>query len=224
MRPRQTGSAGSFTATGSKSRAAHPKQTTRRLTSASLRQRKATPIEQQCHAAVRPLTSLAAVQKEDSKEIIAAVECVLHTATEQSDGAHGCDLMRLSKCTALGGNSCLGVHAAGHVTEFRTLALLAAARMVPLTVQQRFSERRRLHALILELRALGGRVNRLEWLFWPRGRELTGALQIQETEAKGARLPRASALHGLLFITSVTCDIQRCSQIAILPRHDICGK
>merc|ERR1719231_482635 len=35
VRPRRTKSAGSITATGSNSRAAHPKQTTRRLTSAS---------------------------------------------------------------------------------------------------------------------------------------------------------------------------------------------
>merc|ERR1719199_411586 len=43
--------------------------------------------------AVRPLTRLATVQKGDSKEIIAAVEYVLHTATDQSIEAHGCDRM-----------------------------------------------------------------------------------------------------------------------------------
>jgi hypothetical protein len=64
-------------------RAAHPTRTTGRLTSESLRNRKATPSSSNADAVLRPLTSLAGVQKEepDSKMIIAAVECSLHTAT-----------------------------------------------------------------------------------------------------------------------------------------------
>jgi hypothetical protein len=78
--------------------------------------------------------------------------------------------------------------------------------MVPLAVQQSFSERRRLYALVLELRALRRRVDRFQRLLRSGNRELSGALQVEEAEAKGARFSRARTLDLLLFITSVTSD------------------